>query len=138
MTGGQHVDVTTKETASATQPREQRRARRVLLIVVGVVVVLFGLIQLVPYRYENPAVAQEPTWDTARTRQLAVTACYNCHSNQTETYWWEDVAPISWWITNHVEEGRAALNFSECAKGRGESDAVETVRNGTMPPDYYT
>ena len=118
--------------------RPKRRARRTLLIVIGIVVVVFGLIQLVPYRVDNPAAAQEPTWNSARTRQLAVAACYDCHSNETATYWWEDIAPVSWWITNHVKDGRAALNFSECTQGPGESDAAETVRNGSMPPSYYT
>jgi hypothetical protein len=112
----------------------------VVLVAVGVVVSLFGLIQLlVPYRVDNPPVKQEPTWDSAQTRKLAVVACFDCHSNETHTYWWEDVAPVSWWITKHVKDGRAALNFSECTQGgRGESDAAETVREGSMPPNYYT
>ena len=117
----------------------ERRSRRILLAVVAVVVVVFGLIQLVAYRVDNPPVTQEPPWDSARTRQLAVAACFDCHSNETHTYFWEDVAPVSWWITNHVKEGRAALNFSECTKTGGESDdAAETVRDGSMPPGYYT
>ncbi|MFI5054751.1 MAG: heme-binding domain-containing protein [Acidimicrobiia bacterium] len=103
------------------------------------VVVLFGVIQLVPYRVTNPPVQQEPSWNSPRTRQLAVAACFDCHSNETITYWWEDVAPLSWWITKHVDDGRSALNFSECRqRGGGESgDAAETVTNGSMPPGYY-
>jgi hypothetical protein len=46
---------------------------------------------------------------------------------------------VSWWITNHVDEGRAKLNFSEWGKHHGEGDdAAETVVNGSMPPDFYT
>ncbi len=116
----------------------RRRRRVVLLSAVGIAVAFFGLMQLVPYRVDNPPVKQEPTWDSARTRQLAVAACYDCHSNETQTYWWEDVAPVSWWITNHVKDGREALNFSECKRGRGENEASETIRNGSMPPNYYT
>ena len=103
-------------------------------------VIVFGGLQLVPYRVSNPSVQHEPTWDSPRTRQLAVAACFDCHSNETSTYWWEDVAPLSWWITNHVDEGRSALNFSECTqRSGGESgDAAETVTNGSMPPGYYT
>ncbi len=113
--------------------------RFVLYAVIGLVV-FFGALQLVPYRVTNPSARNEPTWDTPRTRQLAVAACFDCHSNETTTYWWEDVAPLSWWITNHVDDGRAALNFSECAqRSGGESgDAAETVTNGSMPPGYYT
>jgi hypothetical protein len=114
------------------------RRVQVLLVGLGVFLVFFLAIQLVPYRVTNPSARNEPTWDSAKTRRLAVAACYDCHSNETATYWWEDVAPLSWWITNHVDEGRQALNFSECTRGRGENDAAESVRNGNMPPNYYT
>ena len=117
------------------------RSKRFMVVLVAVVLLIaFGLIQFVPYRVDNPPVKQEPSWDTPQTRKLAVAACYDCHSNETATYAWEDIAPLSWWITNHVKEGRAALNFSDCTKaaGRGENDASETVRNGSMPPNYYT
>jgi mono/diheme cytochrome c family protein len=110
------------------------------LVALAILIVAFGLIQLVPYRVTNSSVNQEPKWDSPRTRQLAVAACFDCHSNQTHTTWWEDVAPLSWWITNHVKEGRDKLNFSEWSSGHGggSDDAVETVRNGSMPPSYYT
>jgi Haem-binding domain len=119
-------------------PLQNRSRKFVVLVIAGIVVLGFGLIQLVPYRVDNPPVKQEPAWDSPQTRKLAVAACYDCHSNETATYWWEDIAPVSWWITNHVKDGRKALNFSECTQGRGESDASETVRNGSMPPNYYT
>jgi mono/diheme cytochrome c family protein len=110
-----------------------------LVIALAVAIGVFVLIQLVPYRVTNPAVAQEPTWDSPRTRELAVVACFSCHSNETQTAWFEDVAPLSWWITNHVKEGRDKLNFSEWGSHQGESDDVaEVVRNGEMPPSYYT
>lgn len=121
-----------------TDERPRRRRGRLALVIIGVVVVVFVLIQFVPYRVDNPPVKQEPAWNSARTRTLAVAACYDCHSNETHTYKWEDVAPLSWWITNHVKEGRDALNFSECTRGGGENEAAETIRNGSMPPNYYT
>jgi mono/diheme cytochrome c family protein len=119
-------------------PKQQRSRKFLALVIAGVLLGAFALIQLVPYRVDNPSVKQEPAWDSAQTRTLAAAACFDCHSNETATYWWEDVAPLSWWITNHVKDGRAALNFSECTKRRGENDAVETIRNGSMPPSYYT
>jgi hypothetical protein len=115
--------------------------RHWILSIVGLLVLTFAVIQLVPIRVDNPPVKQEPKWDSPRTRALAKAACFDCHSNETNTYWWEDVAPLSWWIDNHVTEGRAALNFSDCRPsggGEGSGDAVETVRNRSMPPGYYT
>ena len=114
--------------------------KRFLLYATIGLVLVFGLIQLVPYRVTNPTANAEPTWDTPRTRQLASAACFDCHSDQTAAYWWEDIAPLSWWITNHVDEGRRALNFSECTKRTGgeSGEAAETITNGSMPPNYYT
>jgi mono/diheme cytochrome c family protein len=112
---------------------------RRVLIALAIGVIAFVVIQFIPYRVTNPAARQEPKWDSPRTRRLAVAACFDCHSNQTKTTWWEDIAPLSWWITNHVKEGRDKLNFSEWRTGGGETDDVaETVSNGSMPPDYYT
>jgi len=104
-----------------------------LALVIG-----FLAIQLVPARVSNPSTRDEPTWDSPRTRALAVAACFDCHSNQSKVVWWERIAPLSWWIKQHVDDGRDALNFSEWSTHHGESDASETVTNGSMPPDYYT
>ena len=100
----------------------------------------FLLMQLVPYRVSNSTVRQEPTWDSARTRSLAVRACYDCHSNEVNTPWYGKIAPVSWWITNHVNNGRAASNFSDWhgSTGEGAQEAAQTALDGSMPPSYYT
>lgn len=105
-------------------------------------VVLFGLVQLVPYgrNHDNPPVTKEIAWDSARTRELAVGACYDCHSNLTTWPWYSNVAPVSWLVYFDVQEGRDALNFSEWNRpqGEGESgDVAEVVREGEMPPWQY-
>lgn len=107
------------------------------LILVGLGV--FLMIQFVPYRVDNPKTRDEPAWDSSRTRDLAVRACYSCHSNETKVLWFEKAAPVQWYIANHVKEGRAALNFSEWHTAAGEEadEAAEAVGDG-MPPDYYT
>jgi hypothetical protein len=68
-----------------------------------------------------------------------VRACFDCHSNETVWPWYSNVAPASWFVQQHVEEGRGQLNFSEFGIGRQEmSRTDEVVRNGEMPPSYYT
>jgi hypothetical protein len=110
--------------------------------IIGLTVALgaFALIQLVPYRVSNPPVTGEPKWDSPRTRALVVASCFDCHSNQTRTPWYGKVAPVSWWLTNHVEDGRAAVNYSEWDKPQGEGarKSAKAVRDGSMPPSYYT
>ncbi|WP_368028594.1 heme-binding domain-containing protein [Arcobacter sp. s6] len=44
--------------------------------------------------------------------QILQNACYDCHSNETKWPWYSNIAPFSWVVTNHVTQGRKALNFS--------------------------
>lgn len=102
---------------------------------------LFGLMQVVPYgrTHSNPPVTGEPQWASAETRDLAVRACYDCHSNETKYPWYSNIAPASWWTQNHIDEGRSKLNFSEFTTNPGEAEeAVKVLENGEMPPNYYT
>ena len=126
--------------SSVDKTRKWSALKTVLVFVVAPLAAALLLAQFVPYRVDNPPVVQEPAWDSTQTRQLAKAACFDCHSNETHTYAWEKVAPLSWWITSHVKGGRGALNFSECTQTtrRGEGDAAEATQNGSMPPKYYT
>ena len=100
---------------------------------------VFLLIQFVPYGVDNPKARDEPAWDSPKTKALAERACYSCHSNETKILSFEHVAPIKWYVANHVKEGRAALNFSQwhTAAGENADDAADAVGDG-MPPSYYT
>jgi hypothetical protein len=96
--------------------------------------------QTIPYgrQHSNPAVIQEPPWDTPRTRALAKRACFNCHSNETVWPWYSNIAPISWLTQRDVSHGRAWLNFSEWDDTMSEpDDVVEQVAAGDMPPWFY-
>jgi hypothetical protein len=109
---------------------------RGVLILVG----LFVLAQLVPYgrNHKNPPVQAEPRWATAQTRDLAKRACFDCHSNLSTWPWYSNIAPGSWLIYRDVVGGRGSLNFSEWNKPQdGASDAIETIRSGSMPPWFY-
>jgi hypothetical protein len=116
------------------------RTGRVLKPVVTVGVVAFALLQLVPYgwRHSNPPVTGAPPWPSAEVERLARTACYDCHSNETEWPVYTYVAPMSWLVRYDIDRGRAALNFSHWgAAGEDAHDAADRVENGSMPPDRY-
>lgn len=108
--------------------------------VLVVLIAGFLAIQLVPYGVDNPPTKAEPQWDSPQTRELFMTACGDCHSNNTELLWFENVAPIKWYVANHVKEGRAALNVSEwkTAPGEGADEMAEEVEKGSMPLASYT
>jgi mono/diheme cytochrome c family protein len=114
--------------------------RRIILAVGAVATVALLVVQLVPYGrdHTNPPVTAEPAWDSVATRELAVRACFDCHSNETVWPWYANVAPISWRLQSHVDAGREELNFSEWGSGDQEADeAAEQVREGAMPPWDY-
>lgn len=114
--------------------------RKVVLVILGVGVLAFGGLQLLPYgrQHTNPPVAAEPAWPDPSSRALAVRACFDCHSNDSVWPWYSNIAPVSWLVQSHVEEARSRLNFSEWDRAqRGIRDAVEVLRDGEMPPGYY-
>lgn len=97
-------------------------------------------IQLVPYGPERtpPPITGEPAWDSPATRELAARACFDCHSSETRWPWYSHVAPVSWLIRDHVDEGRATLDFSTWDHpGSDPDEAADEVREGEMPPSYY-
>ena len=71
------------------------------------------------------------------------TSCYDCHSNKTIYPWYSNVAPVSWWLKGHVNEGRKELNFSEWgtfADKRAHhklEECYEEVLEGHMPLPSY-
>ncbi len=128
-------------------------ARRILM---GLIFIL-GLIQFVPVTRSNPPVVDGIVFTDPQALAIAKKACFDCHSNETVWPWYASVAPLSWWTIHHVDEGRAALNFSDIASTIAHSThhhdadaegpvtganlaehAHEHIENGEMPPAYYT
>lgn len=104
-------------------------------------VVVFGAIQLVPYGrdHTNPPVTGEPAWADPGTRELMVRACFGCHSNEVEYPSYASVAPLSWMVQWHIDEGRESVNYSEWDRStEGGDDTLRVIKNGSMPPAYYT
>jgi hypothetical protein len=71
-------------------------------------------------------------------------SCGDCHSNRTVWPWYSNVAPISWFVINHVDDGRSHMNFSEWAQippakvGRTLNRICKEVKSGDMPLSTYT
>lgn len=117
-----------------------------LLIVLGVV---FLLIQLKRPARTNPSVNEvqtifTQTQMTPQISNLLDRSCRDCHSNKTVWPWYTNVAPVSWFITDHVNEGRQHLNLSEWTsydkdrQGRKLRDMCDEVSDGMMPLSTYT
>lgn len=71
-------------------------------------------------------------------------ACYDCHSYQTSYPWYSGIVPISWWLQDHIEEGREEFNLSLWADYSAEradhkiEEAIELVEDEEMPLPSYT
>ncbi len=98
----------------------------------------FGGIQLLPIDRTNPPITCEIQWDSAETRTLAVNACYDCHSNETNWPWYSKIAPVSWQVANHVAEGRDYLNFSEWDLQRNPERLVEEFEEVILDDEMPT
>lgn len=116
-----------------------------ILLVTGVALLA---IQLIRPNQEAPVSTPENDLFVAENapsevEQLVKNACYDCHSNQTTWPWYAQIAPASWIIANHVNEGREHLNFSEwatfSAKKRDHKleEIPEEITKGEMPMAGY-
>ena len=71
-------------------------------------------------------------------------SCNDCHSNKTVWPWYTNVAPVSWFLVNHVNEGRQDMNLSEWGSYDKDKqshrlrDICEQVQDGEMPLSTYT
>ncbi|HET9359251.1 MAG TPA: heme-binding domain-containing protein [Vicinamibacterales bacterium] len=119
-------------------------SRRVLppLLVVGLAMQFFGSARTNPApdpdRDIRRTVSVPPYADAILTR-----ACRNCHSNDTTWPWYSYVAPASWLVVAHVNQGREHMNLSQWPdQPEDAADLLgtlcEEVREGRMPVPSYT
>lgn len=79
-----------------------------------------------------------------KVQHLLAVACNDCHSNKTVYPWYSEIQPISWWLNNHVEEGKEHLNFSTFAslpiavQNHKFEETVEMLDEKEMPIPSYT
>lgn len=116
--------------------------KRILAWALGVLVVSFAAIQLVPVERTNPPIDGEVP-APPEVRSILRRACYDCHSNETVWPLYSRIAPISWLVAYDVHEGRKELNFSEWnqletkKQLKAMHESWEEVDEGEMPPWFY-
>ncbi len=117
--------------------------------------ILYGLIAIVIiiqfFRIDktNPNIKIENDFIEISSPPEEITAvlkssCYDCHSNETKYPWYTNIAPVSWWVKHHINEGREELNFSNWGRFKDKrkdhklKEAIEVIEEGEMPMDSYT
>jgi len=123
-----------------TTGRSPRSWKKTLLWVLGIGVVVFVVIQFIPYgrsSHSNPPATNPFRWTDPQAKAIARASCYDCHSNRTRWWWATDIAPFSWLVQHDVSDGRARLNFSDWAGVPSSAEFAHGVSD-TMPPLQYT
>jgi heme-binding protein len=126
-----------------------KRLWRVLRWMLVIVAGLFLIAQVVRPAKTNPPINQSASLEAYLNVDPPVAAildrsCADCHSNKTRWPWYSHVAPVSWFVIDHVNEGRSNLNFSEWGKlsWRQQRGMLEQIcretRSGMMPLSSYT
>jgi hypothetical protein len=114
--------------------------KKILLVAIGILLLMQGI----QPEKTNPPIDRDITLQAPKeVMQILKRACYDCHSNETVWPWYSKIAPLSWSIVSHVNEGREALNFSKWKEIETQTKikrlkrAVKTVNNGMMPLSSY-
>ncbi|MBB4806305.1 hypothetical protein HNP38_001577 [Chryseobacterium defluvii] len=113
-----------------------------------VFLVAFIIIQFFPIDKTNPPVNKGMDFLTIKKTppeiaKMINASCYDCHSNETRYPWYADIAPSSWFLQNHIKEGRKHLNFSIFATYEPKRQAhklqecIEMIKKDEMPLESY-
>jgi len=102
-------------------------------------------IQFIPLEKTNPKVDDSKALHCdEKVMVILKKSCYDCHSNETKWSTYSEIAPLSFGVVSHVNDGRKALNFSEYKvieierKKARLKRAIVTLNNGMMPLPSYT
>jgi len=76
-------------------------------------------------------------------QKIIKTSCFDCHSNNTKYPWYNNFAPVSWFLANHVDDGKEELNFDEWGayslkrKNRKLKEIKKQLEENEMPLESY-
>ena len=112
-----------------------------------------AIVAAIGMQFVRPARTNPPT-DLSRTlfargavpapaADVLQRACRDCHSHDTQWPWYSAVAPVSWFVIEHVNHGRSHFNYSDWARyDRDEAarliqHSCQFARDRTMPLPSY-
>lgn len=122
---------------------------KVVKITIGILLVLFILIQFIPFEFPQSSFDNNTELilfhpSDQEVKGIIKTACYDCHSFETRYPWYSYVAPVKWLVIQDIRDGREELNFSEWEKMEKREqikmleEIKEEVEGGSMPLPIYT
>lgn len=117
------------------------------MVVLALAVGALG-IQFVRPERSNPPESPDATLQAhfPMSGQAAVVwerSCSDCHSHRTRWPWYSQVAPVSWFVADHVSHARKHLNVSQWSRYQPKAAAehleeiCEETRERKMPLPSY-
>jgi hypothetical protein len=109
-----------------------RFARRATQVFAVVLILLVGA-QFIGANRTNPPAKPGASLVTLKStppevRAILDRSCRDCHSSDTRWPWYSRVAPVSWFLLNHVNGGRDRMNYSQWTSY--DSDDQDKFLNG--------
>ena len=94
--------------------------------------------------YQSVALFEKEIVPTKEIAMILKNNCYDCHSDQTNYPWYNNISPINYWLEEHIVDGKKHFNVSDWEKYSARKkdhkleELVEFVDSGEMPLDSYT
>tara|TARA_B100000497_G_scaffold118054_1_gene143944 strand:- start:417 stop:890 length:474 start_codon:yes stop_codon:yes gene_type:complete len=94
--------------------------------------------------YQSVALFEQEIVPTKEIASIFKNNCYDCHSDQTNYPWYNNIAPINFWLEEHIADGKRHFNvstwdtYSARKKDHKLEELIEYVEQGEMPLDSYT
>lgn len=122
--------------------------KKILKITILILAIGFIAIQFYrPDRTNSPVVQGETLQASAEVPAdvagIISRSCNDCHSNTTVYPWYSNISPFSWWLADHIEDGRKEMNFSVWntyaarKKKKKLEEICEQVETKAMPLPSY-
>lgn len=115
----------------------------IILLLVGFVIIQFFRIDKSVPEYDKTGDFIISNNSNEKGSTILRNACYDCHSYETKYPWYAEIAPVSWTLGHHIEEGREHVNFSIWNSYSVEDkeeiieESIEEVERGKMPEQGY-
>ncbi|WP_304139575.1 heme-binding domain-containing protein, partial [Mesonia mobilis] len=78
-----------------------------------------------------------------KVASILKTSCYDCHSNNTNYPWYQNITPVNYYLAEHINDGKKHLNFSEwenlstSKKHHALKEILEEIEAKKMPLKSY-
>ena len=115
-----------------------------ILIILALVIMQFFRPEKNNGGYDSIVIFEKEANVSNEILSILKTNCFDCHTNQTRYPWYAEIAPISYWLNDHIVDGKKHFNMSEwngySLKKKDEKieELIEEVEEGEMPLNSYT